>query len=133
MTAAATGLRTLLRHKDRVLKGLAAVLWLVIVILSLLPGSERPHTGYSGNLEHFVAYLGTGAMTAFAFPAASLLRLALPFCLASGLFEIAQTVIPGRSPGVDNWMASSLGAFVGIIAVRTVARPLLMRCLRRET
>lgn len=118
-----TGLHTLLRHKDRALKGLAAVLWLVIVVLSLLPGSERPHTGYSGNLEHFAAYLGTGVVTALAFPAVSLLRLALPFCLASGLFEIAQTVIPGRSPGVDNWMASSFGAVVGIIGVRT----LLMR------
>lgn len=132
MTAAATGLRTLLRHKNRVLKGLAAALWLVIVILSLLPGSERPHTGYSGNLEHFVAYLGTGAVTAFAFPTASLLRLALPFCLAAGLFEIAQIFIPGRSPGVDNWMASSLGAFVGILAMRGVIVPLLMRWRRRK-
>ncbi|MFG1292629.1 VanZ family protein [Xanthobacter versatilis] len=131
MTTFVMALRTLLRHKDRVLKGLAAVLWLVIVILSLLPGSERPHTGYSGNLEHFVAYLGTGAVTAFAFPAASLLRLALPFVLASGLFEIAQIFIPGRLPGVDNWMASSLGAFVGILAMRTVVAPLLMRWRRK--
>lgn len=131
MTTAAPALRTLLRHRNRLLTGLAGLLWLVIVILSLLPGSERPHTGYSGNLEHFIAYLSTAAVTAFAFPAASLFRLALPFCLASGLFELAQIAIPGRSPGVDNWMASSLGALAGIIAVRTVARPLLMRCLGR--
>ena len=125
------GLRIPRNHKGRILKGIAAMLWLVIVILSLLPGSERPHTGYSGNIEHFVAYLGTGMVTAFAFPAASLLHLALPFCLASGLFEIAQIFIPGRSAGVDNWMASSLGALIGIVAVRTVARPLLTRFHRR--
>jgi hypothetical protein len=31
-----------------------------ITILSLVPGSERPHTGLPGHAEHFAAYACTG-------------------------------------------------------------------------
>jgi hypothetical protein len=32
---------------------------LTLVVLSLLPGSERPHTGLPGQLEHVIAYCAT--------------------------------------------------------------------------
>ena len=35
--------------------------------------------------------------------------------LASGLFEVLQMDIPGRSPGFTGFLSSSLGAWAGII------------------
>jgi hypothetical protein len=45
--------------------GLACVA--VIMVLSLLPADERPHTGSSGQLEHTVAYFGTAVFLAAGF------------------------------------------------------------------
>lgn len=115
------------RYEQQVFTALAVSLWLVIIVLSLLPGDERPHTGASGNVEHLMAYVGTGCITALAFRAVPALWLVLPFCLASALFEIAQIFIPGRSSGLDNWFFSTVGALVGILAARHVIRPWLDR------
>lgn len=117
----------ILRHEYRVSVALAVSLWIVIIVLSLLPGDERPHTGASGNVEHLMAYVGTGCITALAFRNVSLPWLVLPFCAASGLFEIIQIFIPGRSAGFDNWFASTLGALAGALIARRLVRPWLDR------
>ncbi|QRG04599.1 VanZ family protein [Xanthobacter dioxanivorans] len=122
-------LHLLLRHETRIWTVLAVALWMVIAILSLLPGSERPHTGYSGNLEHVAAYLGAATVTALAFRAVPLLWLVLPFSIASAVFEVVQLAIPGRTSLVENWAASTLGALIGVLAARRVARPLLDRLI----
>lgn len=104
-----------------VLVGAAAVSWVVLTVLSLLPGSSRPHTGYSGNLEHLVAYaLSAGATRLCPFGVPSRMQL-LGYSLASALFEVAQIWIPGRLAGVDNWIASTAGALAGILAARLYA------------
>lgn len=125
MPSSRTLCAALLRHEARICTGLAIVLWLVIVVLSLVPGDERPHTGFSGNMEHFVAYAGTAGITALGFRRLPPLWIALPFCIASALFELAQFYIPGRSPGLDNWLASSLGALAGAYGARHLALPLI--------
>ncbi|MEP9355258.1 VanZ family protein [Xanthobacter sp. KR7-65] len=109
----------------RWLMALSIGLWLVIIVLSLLPGEERPHTGFSGNVEHFVAYAGTAGITALGFAGPAVSAIVLGFSAASGLFEIAQLFIPGRTSGLDNWFASTLGALAGALAARRVAAPLL--------
>lgn len=99
----------------------AAVSWGLLTVLSLLPGSDRPHTGFSGNLEHAVAYaLSAGATRLCLFGVPSRMQL-LGFALASALFEIAQIWIPGRSAGFDNWAASTAGALAGILVARSYA------------
>lgn len=118
-----------LKYQQRLWTMLAVTLWLVIAFLSLLPGSERPHTGYSGNAEHVVAYLGTAAVTALAFRSVGAVGLVLPFSIASALLELAQLLIPGRSAGADNWLASTLGALAGVLLARLVLRPWLDRRL----
>ena len=45
--------------------GLACVA--AIIVLSLLPGDERPHTGASGQIEHAIAYFGTAVFLALGF------------------------------------------------------------------
>jgi hypothetical protein len=32
----------------------------LLIVLSLVPGPDRPHTGIAGQSEHFIAYAGTG-------------------------------------------------------------------------
>ncbi|MFG1224515.1 VanZ family protein [Xanthobacter autotrophicus DSM 597] len=112
-------------------KVLAIVFCLVITVLSLLPGQERPHTGFSGNIEHVVAYAGTVGVTAYAFLSPGIAVLTLGFSAASAVFEICQLFIPGRSSGLDNWIASTLGALVGATAARHLLLPLVARWIRR--
>jgi VanZ family protein len=88
----------------------------LILVISLLPGNERPHTGAPGRVEHFAAYLMTAAAYGYG---CSLLRERLTWLAflsaASALFEVIQLVIPGRNGQVIDWAASSLGACVGTV------------------
>ena len=96
--------------------------WLCVIIilyLSLVPGSMRPQTGASSHFEHFMAYAGTGLLfvprpqTA----QASLARLAAMIGLSwlSGAVEIAQLWIPGRTGEVAGFLWSSAGAALGLL------------------
>lgn len=116
-------LDTLLTALARLSQRTAPFFVLVVVVLSTLPGTWRPHTMASGDLEHFVAYAGTAGALLLA-----LGRRRLPVVVAAlvglaGALEIAQTWIPGRSVGIDNWLASSAGALIGAL----VALPILRR------
>ena len=84
--------------------------------LSLAPGELRPHTELPGRAEHFIAHAGAGFFLALGYfgwrqrlVAWSLLAL------ASGMFEMLQNFIPGRSPSLLDAVASSGGLSLGII------------------
>jgi VanZ family protein len=94
----------------------------VLIILSLVPGSDRPHTGYPGNSEHIAAYILAAAATKLAFPTIKSRYHILAFSFASAFFEISQIWIPGRSPGFDNWASSSFGALIGTGVVRLLLK-----------
>jgi VanZ family protein len=105
--------------------GLACIL--AVIVLSLLPGNERPHTGLSwqiaGQLEHVVAYFGTAVFLAIGFR--TMKNRALAFSLLVGLaavLEITQRLIPGRHSQFVDLVASSLGAGLGILAVVLMER-----------
>jgi hypothetical protein len=98
---------------------------ITIAALSLVPGSMRPHTGAPGTMEHIVAYLLTaGTLTlgygTSRFPAI----IALLLSLYSAALEIAQLQIPGRHAGIDDFIASSFGAFIGCLFAWIVLRAL---------
>ncbi|TBW37000.1 VanZ family protein [Siculibacillus lacustris] len=86
-----------------------------IVVLSLLPGTYRPHTGASGNFEHVLAYAGTGLLLALGWAVARTWRGPVFLSAAAALLEVAQIWIPGRSAGLDNWAASTFGATLGVV------------------
>ncbi len=92
----------------------AAVACVLLTVLSLLPGSERPHTGASGNVEHVIAYALCGLVTRLGFADRKSRHQLLLFSVAAGFFELCQIWTPGRSAGVDNWLASAAGALLGI-------------------
>ena len=86
----------------------------LIVVLSLIPGSYRPHTGAPGGLEHVFAYALTAAMLALGWR--SLFQIVVIvvglFALAGGL-ELAQLLVPGRSSELATALASGLGGVLG--------------------
>jgi hypothetical protein len=91
---------------------------ILIALLSLVPGEARPHAVSSGQLEHIVAYAGTAALFATAYPKnwqTFLICVLLPSYSVG--FEILQTLVPGRSPQLLDMMASSAGCWAGVTAL----------------
>lgn len=101
----------------RFVRALAWLCMLTIAALSLLPGDERPHTGLSGRFEHAMAYAGTGFIFWFGYPEPRHRALFwIGLAIASGVFEILQNFIPGRSPSILDALASTLGLTFGFLA-----------------
>ena len=96
----------------------------VIVVLSVLPGDERPHTGFPGQWEHVAAYAGTGLIATLAYDSA--VRTIIGLCLLSSSLELIQNFVPGRTPAVTDAVFSTAGAaggavlaiFVGMVLAR---------------
>jgi VanZ family protein len=113
-------------HDTRIVRlsraiGLACVA--AIIVLSLLPGDERPHTGASGQIEHAIAYFGTAVFLALGFRTlrGRVAAIALLIGLAAVL-EVIQRLIPGRHSQFIDWFASSSGAGFGLFAVFLMER-----------
>ncbi|ARN80173.1 VanZ family protein [Methylocystis bryophila] len=101
----------------RFVRALAWLCVLTITVLSLLPGDERPHTGLSGRFEHAMAYAGTGFLFWFGYSGPRDRALFwIGLAIASGVFEILQNFIPGRSPSILDALTSTLGLTFGFMA-----------------
>ncbi|MDB5508728.1 MAG: VanZ family protein [Hyphomicrobiales bacterium] len=87
-----------------------------IIYLSLVPGALRPHTAMPKDLEHFVAYLGTGFLLCCAARSALSRIAATTFLITFAAFaEAAQRFIPARTGDSAGFLASSAGAVAGLI------------------
>ncbi len=87
----------------------------VIVVLSLVPGSERPQTGYPGKIEHMIAYAGAGLFAALGYERSRSRRTYWALAAAlSFLLEYLQHFSPGRSPNILDAVASSFGLTAGM-------------------
>jgi VanZ family protein len=88
---------------------------LAIIVLSLVPGSYRPHTGLPNEAEHFIAYCLTALALAFGFrPVVFRVVLASGLTLLAGTMEVLQHFVPGRHPAIADAIASSLGGLLGL-------------------
>jgi hypothetical protein len=88
---------------------------LAIIVLSLVPGVDRPHTGLPGEAEHFIAYCATASAFALGFwSSASRIVFALGLTLLAGAMEILQLWVPGRHSALMDAVASSMGGLLGI-------------------
>jgi VanZ family protein len=100
----------------------------LIVLLSLIPGSWQARTPLPGPVEHFIAYAGTAAVAVLAFRRVhwrTWLLLVVALSAFSALMEELQHFSPGRDPQVIGFVASSLGALAGAVfgwLVRSTAR-----------
>jgi hypothetical protein len=88
----------------------------LIVVLSLIPGFYRPHTGAPGGFEHFFAYGLTAVALALGWRslAQRVLIIVGLFVLGCGL-ELAQLVVPGRSSDLGTALVSGLGGVCGVL------------------
>jgi len=89
---------------------------LAIIVLSLVPGIDRPHTGLPGVAEHFIAYYSTAFAFALGFRSrASRVVIALGLTLLAGSMEVLQLWVPGRHSATIDAAVSSLGGLLGIV------------------
>jgi VanZ family protein len=104
----------------------AAIGWFltfVIVVLSVVPPSERPTTGTPSNFEHFAIYLLTGV----AFGIGHWNRpwiVALGLIAFSGSIEAVQLWIPGRHARLSDFVIDSAAACAGV-GVAMIAQKLI--------
>ena len=100
---------------------LKAVAWLCIITLAALswtPKANMVRTGYSGWLEHAVAYAGTAVLFRIAYQSLPGKHLAAALAVYAGILEIGQIWIPGRGASVFDWVAGAAGGLVASLLWR---------------
>jgi VanZ family protein len=111
---------------NRIVLGLHFLGWiavLALVILSLVPGDLRPHTGYPNLVEHFIAYFGAAFLLTIGVitPRRSIgIVLLLTICAVA--MEIIQNFVPGRDPAVTDALSGTFGAIAGALLAVGVTR-----------
>jgi hypothetical protein len=91
---------------------------LLVIGISLLPGSDLLDIEPWETLEHIIAYAGLAFVGILAFPqrrAVVLLAVLLP--ALGGVVELCQLVVPGRSANIDDAIANTLGVALVLIPV----------------
>ena len=105
---------------------LRAVGWacvVAIVMLSLVPGSERPYTGLPGQIDHVIAYCGTAGLLGLGYPTTKVrFEIVAMLALLAAVLEVAQLWVPGRHSQFIDFAMSSGGACLGISIVAIVDR-----------
>lgn len=110
------------RWQPYILRVVAIASLVLIIVLSWVPGEDRPHTGVSNLLEHFAAYALSAGANLIAFVPARRLGMVLAWMIAlAAVAEIGQNFIPGREARVIDFGAGSAGAVAAGIAF-TLAR-----------
>jgi VanZ family protein len=85
-----------------------------VIVLSVVPGDFRPHSGLPGIAEHFVFYLGGAGLLALGYEKwVSAGVVALVLSLAAVILELAQLVIPHRDANLLDVLMSAAGAIIG--------------------
>lgn len=111
------------------LQGGAVLAWAAVAAMSLTPGQDRTSTGVLTNVGYCIAYCAAAAVTRAALPHVQSRWQIIAFSIAAGWFETCQIWIPGRPASVVTWLASTVGAALGVIMVRTVLHEHLLRLL----
>jgi VanZ family protein len=104
---------------------------IAIVVLSWLPKEMEHRTGLPGQVEHLVAYAGTGILAKFGFKRSKIILIGLT--LLAALLEIGQAWIPGRTSQLVDFLASSMGAVLGVAIELHLARRFEPRGLHKAS
>jgi VanZ family protein len=91
---------------------------LVIIVLSVMPGQLRPDVLGEKHVEHLTAYTGTAMLLASGYPGRSQsISIGMLLSLCAGILEVVQLGISGRTSSVADFVASSLGACIGVAVI----------------
>lgn len=92
--------------------------------MAVLPHPPRLPGDPSDKVLHVTAFATLGFLGAFAYPAASLLRLLVPLSLFGALIEAVQAIPAlNRDSDVVDWIADTLAAGVALLLIRWLWRP----------
>jgi VanZ family protein len=95
----------------------------VIIVLSVVQGSVRPHVLGSDRAEHFVAYLVTGCLFAIGYVRPlQLLSSGVMLTICAGALEFVQLLIPGRHASPRDFIVSAIGAWIGFLVVVAIGQ-----------
>lgn len=88
-----------------------------IIVLSVVPGSVRPHVLGNDRVEHFIAYLVAGSLfaTGYVRPL-QLVSSGVMLTICAGVLEFVQLLIPGRLASPRDFIASAIGVWIGFLA-----------------
>jgi VanZ family protein len=96
---------------------------LTIVVLSVVPGTMRPHLLGNDYFEHFIAYFVTGSLFAIGYPRPiQWLSSGVLLAICAGLLEFVQLWIPGRTASVGGFVTAAVGGWVALVIVVFVRR-----------
>lgn len=96
---------------------------LTIIVLSVVPGTMRPHLLGYDYCEHVIAYFVTGSLFAIGYPRViQLLSSGVLLALCAGLLEFVQLWIPGRTANVGGFVTGAVGAWTALVIVVLVRR-----------
>ena len=109
-------------HTHRQAYIVAVVTVTVIVLLSVIPGNLQIRTGAPKTVEHLIAYTFSGIVLVRAHGGYRRAPFFIAFLvILAGSLELLQHWIPGRTPDIRDWVASSLGSLVGVVVALCVA------------
>lgn len=114
------------------------VLAVIIAILSLMPANDEPSGGLAvlrwiagvvlgdpdaqDKIGHYLAYTALAGSALFGFASRPTLLIASSIVAYSGLFEILQSMIPGRDASLADLLANLLGVLTGWVAASLLSR-----------
>jgi VanZ family protein len=123
--------RLIEKHKALLVYLPLALYWVVLLILTSLPGKDVPNTNINDKVEHYLAYSILAILLCFTFDFQkkikflakqpylfSLLLVSFYGCID----ELHQLYIPGRSCDVKDWLADTCGGLMGIGIVLLIKR-----------
>jgi VanZ family protein len=102
--------------KNRVLRYLRILAWIlavVIVVLTVVPASDRPETGAGHKFEHLLAFGLVGLVFSLAYSWRPMVLIASGIVFAL-LLELAQIPLPTRHARIEDFLADAFGASIGI-------------------
>ena len=100
---------------------------ILLAVLSLLPAQDMARTGIPGQLEHFVAYVGSAGIAVAGYGRRGAVRIVGLFWVYAGALEYLQHFSPGRDPSIADFVASAVGAVFGGLTAALLVRRLWKR------
>jgi VanZ family protein len=120
-----SGLRDKPRNTLRIITGIAAVIWAVLIfVVSAIPAEGFPsHPGFLNYLAHFGEYLILGVLLTITInsPRRALWIAAVIAVIIASLYaasdEIHQLFVAGRNSDPIDWLTDTIGALIGAAGV----------------
>lgn len=104
---------------------------LILMILTIVPATERPETGLQHDVEHFGAFSLLGLLIAFGFRAEARSML-LGSIVFAAFIEGTQIPLQTRHARLEDFLVDAAGLCLGILIARLVSRSYLRLSLTKD-